>query len=173
MRLTTDGDKVKKAISELAIAGDTNIPVGLAWGWHTLSPRGPFKDGVAYGTPKVKKIAVLMTDGQNTIFNNNRGNKSIYSAIGYIGQKRVGITDGSGVERREALDGRLALLCRNMKAHGVLIYTIRLEVNDSNYEVLRDCATHPDMFYDVKQASDLNDAFKKIADNILKLRLAS
>ena len=172
VRLTTDGAKVKKAISELTIAGDTNIPMGLVWGWHTLSPLGPFKDGVAYGTPKVKKIAVLMTDGQNTIFNNNYPNKSIYSGIGYIGQNRAGITDGTAAERRAALDARLSLLCRNMKAKGILLYTIRLEVADSEYQVLQNCATTPAMFHDVKQASDLNEAFATIAKDILKLRIA-
>ncbi|HEX8568318.1 MAG TPA: TadE/TadG family type IV pilus assembly protein [Caulobacteraceae bacterium] len=172
VRLTTDGEKVKKAISELTIAGDTNIPVGLAWGWHTLSPKGPFKDGVAYGTHKTKKIAVLMTDGQNMIFDNNRENNSIYSAIGYIGQNRVGITDGTPAQRRAALDARLSLLCRNMKAQGILIYTIRLEVEDSDYQVLRNCASAPEMFHDVKQASQLNAAFTKIADDIQKLRIA-
>ena len=172
VRLTTDTARVKQAIADLTVAGDTNIPMGLAWGWHTLSPRAPFKDGVAYGTPKTKKIAVLMTDGQNTIFNNNRENKSIYSAIGYIGQKRVGITDGTALERRAAVDARLSLLCRNMKAQGVLIYTIRLEVADSEYAVLRNCATTPAMFHDVKQASELNKAFADIAKDIQKLRIA-
>ena len=172
VRLTTDGEKVKRAIAELTVAGDTNIPVGLAWGWHTLSPKAPFKDGVAYGTPKTKKIAVLMTDGQNTIFNNNRGNQSIYSAIGYIAQNRVGITGGTDAERRAAVDARLALLCKNMKAQGIIIYTMRLEVDDTNYKVLQDCATTPEMFRDVKQASELDKAFKQIAADIQKLRIA-
>lgn len=173
MRLTTDFSSLKTAINSMTAIGDTNIPIGLAWGWNLLSPNGPFSsDTAAYNTPKNDKVVILMTDGQNANANPGSNNASLYSGIGYIWQNRIGITSGTSTQRQTALDNRLTLLCQNMKAKGVEIYTIRVEVNDSNYQVLQGCATKPDMFYDVKQASDLNSVFSAIAARIQNLRLS-
>ena len=68
-RLTTDWTGLKSAVSAMKATGQTDIPLGMAWGWHTLSPNTPFADGVAYVEPKHKKIVILMTDGENTMFN--------------------------------------------------------------------------------------------------------
>lgn len=172
VRLTTDGDKIKKAIGALTVTGDTIIPFGLMWGWHTLSPNAPFADGSAYGKPKTKKIAVLMTDGQNASYDNGSPNASIYSGIAYLTQGRIGITSGTDGARRDALDARLTRLCNNMKAKGILIYTIRLEVTEGSADVLRNCASKPEMFHDVSRASQLDAAFREIAADIQNLRLA-
>jgi Flp pilus assembly protein TadG len=172
-RLTTDFASLKTAINSMTAIGDTNIPVGLAWGWNLLSPNGPFSaDTVAYNTPKTTKVVVLMTDGQNANADPGSNHDSLYSGIGYIWQNRIGITSGTTTQRRNALDGRLATLCANMKAKGIEVYTIRVEVNDSAYQVLQACATKNDMFYDVKQASDLNSVFSSIAARIQNLRLS-
>jgi len=54
-RLSTNWSGLKAAISNMTAVGDTNIPMGLVWGWHLLSPNAPFSDGVAYGTPKTTR----------------------------------------------------------------------------------------------------------------------
>jgi Flp pilus assembly protein TadG len=173
MRLTTNFPTLKTAISAMTAIGDTNIPVGLFWGWNLLSPNGPFStDSTAYNTPKVQKVVVLMTDGQNANANTGSNNASLYSGVGYIWQNRLGITSGSAAQRQAAIDARLTLLCANMKAKGIEIYTIRLEVNDNAYQVLQGCATKTDMFYDVAKASDLNSVFSAIAARIQNLRLS-
>jgi Flp pilus assembly protein TadG len=173
MRLTTDFPTLKAGISAMTAVGDTNIPIGLAWGWNLLSPNGPFaSDSTAYNTPKTSKVVVLMTDGQNANADPGSNNASLYSGIGYIWQNRVGITSGSTTQRQTALDNRLTTLCANMKAKGIEIYTVRVEVNDTNYQVLKGCATKADMFYDVKQAADLTNVFSIIAGRIENLRLS-
>jgi Flp pilus assembly protein TadG len=174
VRLTKDFASLKTAINGMAAVGDTNIPMGLVWGWHTLSPQAPFADGVAYGQAHRKKIVILMTDGQNANAVANNSNSSYYSGIGYIWQNRIGISGGTAGQRQTALDSRLTALCNNMKAPGkdIIIYTVRVEVNDSNYGVLRDCASQPGNFYDVASASDLNNVFQAIAASIQNLRLA-
>lgn len=173
VRLTNDFSALKTAINSMNAIGDTNIPIGLAWGWNLLSPNGPFSsDTAAYNTPKNDKVVILMTDGQNANVNPGSNNASLYSGIGYIWQNRLGITSGTTSQRQTALDNRLSLMCQNMKAKGIEVYTIRVEVNDSNYQVLQGCASKPDMFYDVKQASDLNSVFGAIAARIQNLRLS-
>lgn len=173
VRLTNNFDSLKTAISSMTAIGDTNIPIGLTWGWNLLSPNGPFSaDTAAYGTPKNDKVIVLMTDGQNANANPGSNNASLYSSIGYIWQNRIGITSGTTSQRQTALDNKLATLCANAKAKGIEIYTVRVEVNDTNYQVLQACATKNDMFYDVKQASDLTSVFSAIARRIQNIRLS-
>jgi Mg-chelatase subunit ChlD len=171
-RLTTDMASVKTTIDSFVATGNTNIPLGLAWGWHTLSPTGPFGDGVAYGTPKVRKIIILMTDGQNTSSVTSNTNQSTYSGLGYIWQNLLGMTSGSSSARTTRMDQRLAALCSNIKAQNITIYTVRVEDSSGSSSLLQTCASSPDKFYDVQTASQLNATFAAIAGSIDDLRIA-
>ena len=87
LRLSTNMTTVKSKLNAMIAAGDTEIPLGLMWGWHLLSPNAPFADGAAYGTANTVKIAVLVTDGQNTYSTGvNGNNNSVYTALGYVGR---------------------------------------------------------------------------------------
>ncbi len=172
MRLSTDWTALKGRIDDLNAAGETHIPLGLAWGWNVLSPYGPFSDGVAYGTPKTTKIVVLMTDGENTYMNTNSNNDSYYDGYGFIWNNRMGSTSGNAGSRTDAIDARLSLLCSNMKAAGVVIYTVRVEVTTGSSDLLQGCASKSEFFYDVQSASSLNSVFSAIAGSIENLRLS-
>ncbi len=172
VRLTTNWTTLKSGINGMNAVGDTNIPMGLMWGWHTLSPNTPFADGAAYGTAKLTKVVVLMTDGQNQNTSNSNNNASFYSGSGYIWQNRLGITSGTNAARQTALDNKLATLCTNMKAQNIVLYTVRVEVQDQNYAVLQNCATKPSQFYDVQDANELDTVFKAIAGAIQNLRIS-
>ena len=43
---------------------------------------------------------------------------------------------------------------------------------DGDATLLRNCATKPNMYYNVNQASQLNSVFSSIAQNLANLRLA-
>jgi Flp pilus assembly protein TadG len=180
MRLTTDMNVVRSRINAMKADGDTNNALGLVWGWHVLSPRKPFADGVEYGTPDVTKYAILMTDGENTKGVARNYNGSRYDGLGYIWQRRLGINENpqtpwlspNGNSRTAAIDARLRLLCTNMKAAGIEIFTVRVEVTTGSSQLLRDCATRPDMFFDVRNSSDLESVFSLIGETISKLRLS-
>ena len=66
---------------------------------------------------------------------------------------------------------RLALLCTNMKNAGIVIYTVRVEVKTGSSSLLQNCATTPEMFYDVQSASNLSAVFSAIAGSIENLRI--
>ena len=87
--------------------------------------------------PDKDKVIVLLTDGDNT---QNRWS-----------------TSGSSI------DARTALACANAKADNIKIYTVRVIDGDAN--LLRNCATKPNMYYNVNQASELNSVFSSIAQN--------
>jgi Flp pilus assembly protein TadG len=169
-RLTTDTTAVKASIAAMtAQARNTNVPMGLVWGWHLLSPKGPFTDGAAYGG-NVKKIIVLMTDGENSISTATTLNGAEYSGIGYPWQNRIGVTDPG--QLMGGLNNRLSPLCTNIKNAGITLYTIRVEVSGAN-TLLQACATDARKAFDVKQASELDSAFRAIATSVQQLRIAS
>lgn len=176
IRLTTTMTSVKTAIDGMTAVGETNIPTGLAWGWHALSPNAPLADGSAYGTANLKKIVVLMTDGDNTMNDpsSTEDNKSFYGGYGYLWQLVLDGVNASSTtsQRTTAIDARLTLLCKNMRDKNILIYTVRVEVKSGSNAVLKGCATRSDMFYDVQDVSDLDDAFDSIAGSIADLRLS-
>jgi Flp pilus assembly protein TadG len=178
-RLTIDYASLKSQINALNADGNTNIPAGLAWGWNVLSPYGPFGDGATYGTAKLKKVVVLMTDGENTMSYVDTPNDSRYSGAGYIWQKRIMQANGQPLDaqadsatRTAALDYRLSLLCSNMKAKNIEIYTIRVEVTTGSSTLLQTCASAADHFYDVADATQLDSVFQTIANQIAALHLS-
>jgi Flp pilus assembly protein TadG len=174
IRLTTNTDSVKTAIDGMTPIAETNIPLGLMWGWHTLTPNAPFADGQAYNTLHLRKIVILMTDGENTFYDSTGdSNDSSYSGMGFIWQKFLGLTGTSTLSQRtKAMDDRLSALCTNMKAKKIDIYTIRVEVKSGSSTLLQGCATTPDKFYDVTDVSKLGAAFDAIAGAITNLRIS-
>jgi Flp pilus assembly protein TadG len=174
--LTTNTASIKAAINAMVAVGDTNIPMGLMWGWHTLSPNAPLANGSAYGTQHLKKVVILMTDGTNTMTDpgSNNLNRSYYSGLGYIWQTIMqGLTTSSSTAARQtAMDARLTQLCTNMKAKEIVIYTVRVEVSSGTSTVLQNCASGADKFYDVQNVSQLGVAFDAIAGSIDNLRIS-
>jgi Flp pilus assembly protein TadG len=176
IRLTTNTASIKTAIDSMVAVGDTNIPLGMMWGWHSLTPFAPLADGTAYNTPHVRKIIILMTDGDNTMgdpSSSSEQNKSYYSGLGYIWQGILGITSGTSSQRTSAMNARLTALCTNIKAKDIVIYTVRVEVTSGSSTVLQNCASSADKFYDVQDVSQLGAAFDAIAGSIDNLRIAS
>lgn len=172
-RLTTNASQIKATIQNMTAVGETNIPMGLVWGWHMLSPLKPFADGASYADPDVTKIAILMTDGDNVNGEYDNPNDSKYSGLGYVWQKRLGLNVGSeDYQRAAVMDQRLSELCSNMKAKDIVLYTVRVEVKTGSSALLKSCATTPDHFFDVQQVSQLNAAFDAIAADISRLRLS-
>lgn len=172
-RLTTDYDAITASIDAMTASGNTNIPIGLMWGWHALSPRAPFGDGRPYGEPRLQKIAILMTDGDNVNSTYPNPNNSTYAGVGYIGQGQLGVTEtSSSRQRRDAMDGRLAELCANMQESEIVIYTVGVGVDARTQDLLRDCATTSDNFFNVSGASGIADAFDRIAGSIENLRIS-
>lgn len=174
-RLSTNFAGLRTSIDGLVASGETNIPMGLMWGWHTLSPNAPFADGVAYGTAKTTKIIVMMTDGDNTMnaLGNNNLNDSWYHGYGYQWQNKLSTGGGNGAVRTTKLDDRMNLVCNNIKAKDIVLYTVGVGVSAHAQPLLQACATVPGQYYDVdSQATNLDAAFNAIAGSIQNLRIS-
>jgi len=140
---TTGFASLNSKIDAMNPAGNTNVTIGLVWGWHALSKGQPLTQG-SDPSPDKDKVIVLLTDGDNT---QNRWT-----------------TSGSSI------DARTATACTNVKAANIKIYTVR--VIDGDATLLRNCASKTNMYYEVNQASQLNSVFTSIAQNLANLRLA-
>ncbi len=143
---SNDPNTLHGKINALVADGNTNVTIGLAWGFHMIAPTGtlPFSQGAAYNTQNLTKYVIILTDGTNT---ENRFDDST-----------------------NTIDARTALACANIKAAGIKIYAIR--VIDGNATLLRNCASDPSMYYDVQDASQLSGVFSSIGAAIANLHLS-
>lgn len=145
--LTSNWTTLNGKVDSMTPVGATNVTIGAVWGWATLTPTAPFTEAKPATEPRLKKYMILLTDGDNT-------------------QNRW---DGNGSDPSPAIDARTKLACTNIKADGISLYTIR--VMDGNASMLRDCASKPEMYYEVTDASQLSPIFKAIAGEISAVRL--
>jgi hypothetical protein len=132
------------------------VPEGMAWGWRTISSSEPFAQGRPESERGNDKVVIVLTDGQNTYYtpsslgySDPAGNKSTYSAYGYLQPGYDGTGEGrlfkgtSGAIARydytnanytKALNEHVAGLCANVKAANVLVMTIALDLDTANAE---------------------------------------
>lgn len=169
--LTNDRTLLDAKVEAMTAAYLTHIPIGLAWGWRTLSPEAPFTQGGAYTDEDTIKALVLMTDGENTISGNSRHNLSTFTGYGYLSKSRLGTTSASAAVTK--LDQKTARICANIKATGVRLYTISFQVSDTTtLDLLRNCASSPDKFFPSDDGEALSNAFKTIATELASLRIS-
>lgn len=142
--LTTSWTTMNSKIDAMSPGGNTNTTIGLAWGWNMITPNAPLSQA-AVKADDLNKAIVFLTDGDNT---ENRFTSSSQSAI----------------------DARTTKICNALRTDGVQVYTIRTINGDA--DLLRACATKPDMYYDVTQASELDAVFKSIALALSNLRVS-
>lgn len=181
-----------RAVVEAAISamdswhrGGTITSEGLAWGWRMLSPRWrglwggdtPPTLPLDYHTPLMRKVVIILTDGKNELYTYWRrgGNDTDHTAYGRVRQGRLGTTSKDAARRE--INRRTAQLCADMKARGVVIYTITFEVDSDTAgqegrQLFRDCATTPAHYFDNPVGTDLSVTFRTIANQLGNLRIA-
>lgn len=173
IRLTDQFDNVKNAVDRMVAVGTTNVPMGMMWGWHAVSPNLPFANGRPYGSERLQKIIILMTDGENVnnVANNPAG--SYMTGVGMAYQERFGFNaSSSSGQRRNAMDDKLAELCTNIRTQNIIVYSVGVQVDSRTQDLLRGCATQPENYFNVTSAGDIGAAFDRIAGAIENLRIA-
>jgi hypothetical protein len=195
--LTNEGSRntVISAIAALReqFGGGTNQAAGLFWGWSVLSPTAPFTQGRVYDTNIVRKVLFLMTDGENTNVGADTVLSSDYSSLNFRG---LWSTFDSGTTQAGAMHGdmpsqyrhnfssdtdvvnyindRERLLCSNIKATGIEIYTVVFrEPDETTRQLLRDCATDDDHAFTADSQAELAAVFQAVGTGIGKLRITN
>ena len=196
IRLSKDQSAILAEINAMTAYGATVIPAGLMWGWHLISPNGPFADGVAYSDSTTIKVIILVTDGFNDVqlssgsgvptTTSNGFNKSIYNAYGYGSGPHLNLSAvPNGVNEDQPdynLDLKLTALCNNIKAvtdaNGnpgrIMIYAIGFgtSINSHGLSLLQQCASSPSTYFYNPTGDQLNTTFQNIALGLNKLRLS-
>jgi len=162
--LTDDYDELFDRIGWLYGTDRTYIPMGLIWGRRVLSPKAPFSEADA-DDPK-RQIMVLMSDGQNTAYLDDSLEAQNYLiAPPYI-------DDLSSNEQKDGVtppgtDSDTATLCESIKDDGIEMFTIAFQVkNPATRDLLMNCASSPDHYYDAGSNDSLVAAFNKISENL-------
>jgi Flp pilus assembly protein TadG len=138
---------------------ETYIPGGLIWGINALSPEAPLTDGRDYG-PTVRKIIVLMTDGENTLrYEPSNGTHTPPSGA-------------SSAAQLAQTNNDVGSLCTYAKSQNMEIYTVSLGVTSVNAgNMLRACATSAAHAHAAANTTALQAAFRQVARSINAVRL--
>jgi hypothetical protein len=108
-------------------------------------------EGAANNTDNLQKYIILLTDGRNT-------------------RNRFGDSESTMNTRTRNTCTNIRNLTKADGSNLIKVYTIRLVEGDDN--LLRDCATTPDMFKPVENASELSAVFSSIGSEIANLHLS-
>lgn len=169
--LTNQKADLTNAIDAMLAEYTTNIPVGLAWGWRTISKKKPFNEGAAYTDEDTIKAIILLTDGENFIGSQNNHNKSRYGAYGFVNSGRLGTTNANTAVTK--LNNKTSQLCTRIKNKGIILYTITFQVPTTSIKTLMEnCATDSTKYFDSPSGSELNNVFGIIAKELSNLRLS-
>lgn len=151
--LTTKLKQAKKTINALEAKGNTYMPSGLVWGWRVLNEDAPLTEAAKGKKKNTDKVMILMTDGENT---RSKGG------------------DWHEIKDGTQADAATARLCDNVKDDDIQIYTIAYEISDSGTRnLVKNCASQNNMFFEAKNAKDLEKAFKVIGESLSTLRLSN
>lgn len=175
LALTANKTTLHDRINRLQNGGATAGQVGTAWAYYMLSPNWATTQGwqaavgadsvpKAYGTDKLSKIAVLMTDGE---FNSEHDANGI--TVGDSGSGNA-VNTGRPANNSGSPDQAKAI-CADMKSKGIEVYTVGFQVssNQTAISTLSDCATDAAHFYKAENGDQLRQAFRNIALKISDL----
>ena len=147
---------VKAAINAMVAKGCTRYDIGSVWGWRNISPswRGvwngsPSSLPLDYDEADMEKAIIVMTDGENT---------------------PDCLEDSQTQEQTEAAFTRI---CDDMKANGIVVYTITFQLEDPDTnDLFRDCASGAARYFKSPSGEALEAAFTTIANDLSTLRLS-
>jgi hypothetical protein len=161
--LTSDKTVLKNKIKNLEDGGSTAGQIGTAWAWYTLSPNWntlwPAANQAGAYSTKLRKIAILMTDGEYNTDYDSHGVKTG--------------TNGAGAAANDSSTQQARDLCTAIKAKGIVVYTVGFDLggNQTAIDTLNNCATEPGKFYNTANGEQLKEAFRDIALKISQLYL--
>jgi hypothetical protein len=161
----------------LKATGSTAGHLGLAWGWYMVAPNFAYLWPAtspaprAYGAANLVKAVIFMTDGVfNTPYCNGvTADDATSGAPGNSEQINCNSPNGSSKSQAESL-------CTSIKAaaNKTTLYVVGFDLasDETTRNFLRDCASSPAEFYRADTGTDLENAFRSIAQNLSDLRIS-
>ena len=147
MGLNYNWTAMKSLVSNMSPGGNTNQAIGLQLGWMSLFGGGPFTMPAEDPNYTYQHVIILLTDGLNT-------------------QDRWYTSQSS-------IDARQAMTCANVKAAGVILYTIQVNTDgEATSTLLQNCATDSSKFFLLTSATQIVTTFAQIGTNLSRLHIA-
>ncbi len=172
--LSSDKNLLNTQIDALTAVGSTGGHIGVAWSWYLLSPNFGYlwpepSRPAAYGAPKLLKVAVIMTDGE---YNSSYCN-GVISRDSTSGSGSASTHINCNAPNGHAFD-QAVQQCTNMKAAGVIVYTVGLNVvsDPRAIDLVNNCATDAAHVYLPSGGTELKQAFQAIGKEIASLRIS-
>lgn len=187
--LTAEKSTVQAAVDAMRpwMVGGTLGNLGLVWGWRALSPNwrglwgGDLSLPLDYGEPLTDKVVVMLTDGQNQLWDHHTSGPEGWDYNGYSippgpedanynSYGRLKNPPWTATTVKDWIDNRMSVVCESMKAQGIIIFTITFQ--GGNEDLFRNCATSPQHYFNSPTNADLQIAFRSIGQVLSNLRLA-
>ena len=137
-------------VDGMSAGGSTNQTIGLVWGWQTQTQNAPLS---APALPaNTQQVMILLSDGLNT-------------------QDRW---YGDGSNQATQVDSRMSMACANLKAAGVTVYAVFVDLNGTqgNSTVLQNCASDASKYFDLTNSNQIIATFQAIGEGITNLRIS-
>ena len=154
--VATGSATLLSTLNSTSASGSSFVPMGLIWAWNALTPEAPFTEAKTKSEMEAlggRKILMVITDGGNNVVPQSDGTLSI-----------SGSTATSNTLQ--------ANICTNAKADGIEIYAVNyLDTSTTNQDLLRNCATDAAHYFNVTNATELENAFKNITSRMTSVRL--
>jgi hypothetical protein len=121
----------------------------------------------SFGRKDVRKVAVLMSDGEYNFTYDADGGPS--SSVGGTG------SNGSGSINRLSSAAQAVQVCAQMKSSGIEVYTVGFQLggNQTAIDTLRECASSASSAYNAESGEELKNAFRDIALKVSSLYLSN
>jgi hypothetical protein len=157
MGLNYNWTNLTNEVNAMTPNGSTDQPIGLAWGWQAMTQGAPFNPPAL--PPYTSRIIILLSDGLNTEDRWYTG--SVLPPPEYLAQDTQ-------------VDARMALVCNAVKADGVTIYAIYVDLNGTqgNSTVLQACASDPSKYFNLTTSGQIITTLNAIGTQITQLRVS-
>ena len=148
--LTYDWTALNNKVDAMSPSGSTNQAIGLQWAWQSLTA-APFTIPAKDPSKHYKEAIILLTDGLNT-------------------QDRW---YGDGMHTSTQVDARQKILCNNIKAANITLYTVQVNTGgDPTSTLLQGCASSSDKFFLLTSSDQIVTTFQQIGTELSDLRIS-
>lgn len=150
MGLSYDWTALGSKVDAMSPNGSTNQAIGLQWAWQSLTA-SPFTIPPMDASKVYKQVIILLTDGLNT-------------------QDRW---YGDGYNTSTEVNARQQILCDNIKAANVILYTVQVNTdNAATSTLLQNCASSSDKFFLLNSSDQIVTTFQQIGTELSELRIS-
>ena len=147
MGLSYDWSSMTTLVNNMSPNGNTNQAIGLALGWMSLTGGGPFTQPAMDPNYTYQQVIILLTDGLNT-------------------QDRWYTSQSS-------IDARQTMTCTNIKAAGVILYTVQVSTDGTAISpLLQSCASDSSKFFYLTSSTQIVSTFSSIGTDLSQLYIA-